>query len=1751
MNEEDVVAVDPRLDREQEGDPDDLIDVVVRLKAQGVLPEGLIVAAELGDVVTGQIRRGDIRRVHDSDEVESVKTSETLIPERRALAIGDVVTEGDDSGPTEADERRPRTDPATGRGSIVAVVDWWFDLPHAAFRREDGKTRVPAFWDQRATPGPGTRPSRYGYGRVLDRATIDRALAAPDPYTALAYRPWEGDPAGEGTHGTHVAGIAAGGRRVRPIGVAPEADLLLVHLVDRNGTERSSLGSSKSLLDAVDWIARTAGSTPWALDLSMGRYADAHLGRSLVERALDAVTTTAPGRFCAQSTGNYYRNRTHAAVLLDPGDERTVRWEIPVNDPTPNELEIWYSSHDSVVVELRAPDGRKVRVAPGQRGTLSDGSREFCRVAHRRNDPNTGLNNAICFLDTTAPAGTWVISLSGLDITDGRIHLWVERDSPAGQSHFHAGDAVVTTTTGSICNGFHTAAIGAYDAAATDRQIGRFSSVGRTVDGRRKPLIAAPGVNVLSAKSAPAGSTGTTDGTTRKSGTSMAAPHVAGMVALMYEAAGRPLTASEIRHLLVQTADPIADTTPDPERYGHGYLNMDRCLERTRQWVRDHPTPPRESEAPQEPHVEAPIIEAVAVPSADTVDTERIEDDPATLWRVTSADARLRHGPPDFALDGNRRCAQWDRVLVLETSGRYRRIGDAAGTSLGWTAAANLFPFLRDVPRLASAALAAGQPVAVPASGTARAVAQTYNRIGGIVTALATELGIEPAAVLAVWQVESGGRAYTAGRTVLRVENHLVYRRWGAQNRNTFDQHLQFGTHPPLSATDTFCGSKCDQPWRCHRSRQSPTDDLTCDHTSQQREQDVLALVTRLAGEEIALQCSSLGGPQILGSNHAQLGYASAVAMRDAFIADERWEVIGFFDFCRRDNRLISALHDRRWADFARIYNGPGQVQRYGQLVEDAYTHAAALLAAGGPAPASERWTLAAAEEAAEEAAEAFDIDACGEDAGPNDEVLAAIADELADPAGWFRDAVAGADSVENFVVVGRPGEPLDEPLVTGDVVLRNAPGQPVPSSVAVVASPHVWTEAELREQEVNAIVQPGDHVEAFVPGNGHGSRLVPLRVRTPEGLVPSDVVALRPLEAPDLGAMVRLETEGTADESLAIPVPTTPWPASPTLLRATEREHAVAANAQRHPAQSQLEPATIRARVDQYIDLAAVTQRLTAAGVDPAAGMGGIDNALCEALHQFQLSTVVRGADGIAGPQTLDDLGLVDHRLRTAPGAQGNVDRVLEHRATAVQQAGGGATAANWWRGIAHGSFLGHPIRGGVHRILMRRLRRAERALLGVPRFSQKTPVQLGVACGIGGSDDPSGWRPSQTATHMHAFGLAIDVAPFANPYVGGNADAAISNVAFSHAMQRAALLISNERLPESFSSFLGRLGATADLDTAGIHRILSARDADLRAYLALAHDDAALRARLVGPDGALRRELAEPGETIDQAVVRWHGLITTDAANLALPGSNFSPGRDPRNGFLNLPVELVVALRDGACLAWGAVDFGPRASGDMMHFDTRVDGVGRILIQSTPHSRGGWAPTTAVHSNHPCARAAAASEAELIEITTETAVDDRLATIANCPIDAYAYDPTGTVCSGGPAAGTLALRRILREQFGQRHTEIYNCRPVRGGTSLSLHAEGRAVDFYVNAAQEDELALGNRIVQWLLASDAAGNPHANARRLGVQELIWNHQMWTAGRRSDEGMRPYSGVDPHTTHLHIGQNRLGSTMGTTYWIGC
>ena len=84
------------------------------------------------------------------------------------------------------------------------------------------------------------------------------------------------------------------------------------------------------------------------------------------------------------------------------------------------------------------------------------------------------------------------------------------------------------------------------------------------------------------------------------------------------------------------------------------------------------------------------------------------------------------------------------------------------------------------------------------------------------------------------------------------------------------------------------------------------------------------------------------------------------------------------------------------------------------------------------------------------------------------------------------------------------------------------------------------------------------------------------------------------------------------------------------------------------------------------------------------------------------------------------------------------------------------------------------------------------------------------------------------------------------------------------------------------------------------------------------------------------------------------------------------FGSGRTPEAGFMNLERALVCALRDHGCLAWGAIDLGSNASGDMMHFDCRATGIGWKLSLERQRTAG---------ANHPCVKSTVASEAEELE--------------------------------------------------------------------------------------------------------------------------------------------------------------------------
>ena len=611
------------------GSADDEVGVIIRMAPQREPPAIVRVVARFDDIFTARIHRGDILVVRQDPGVISVKASTAVAPP--ALLAGEDGPGGERGEPAESTPVEPVNRarlpviPETGRGVVVGICDWGFDFTHPNLRNEDGTTRLLCLWDQRGFGDPRA-PAPYNYGRLLSREAINAALSSPDPIAALDYDPSSADPTDTGAHGTHVADILAGNRREpgSEVGLATEADFVFVHLATPQLGELGNLGDSVGLLEGLDFCRRQAAGRPCVLHLSAGKTGGEKRGLSPLERAVDTMLKD-PGVVLVQSVGNYAASAMHTHARVGPDQRHVINWIIPLRDPTANELELWYSGEDVFDMTLISPTGREFTVPLDHRLKLEGDGSTWGNFYHRLHEPNSGLNHVAIYLYPTAPAGMWRIVLHGRDIVDGRVQAWIERDPQRRyQSHFLASQASARYTTNTICNCFRAIAVGAYDATRRDRPATAFSSRGPTADGRQKPEVTAPGYMVRAARSRPRdGWKGNESKLTVKSGTSMAAPWVSGTVALMMQAAGRPLTVFEIRRALIGSVDPH----PGPAgrtstKLGYGYLNPAAAVAAARKLATT--TPPNLSAVPAGSEAEelgwAPIaIEDVAV--AEEVET--------------------------------------------------------------------------------------------------------------------------------------------------------------------------------------------------------------------------------------------------------------------------------------------------------------------------------------------------------------------------------------------------------------------------------------------------------------------------------------------------------------------------------------------------------------------------------------------------------------------------------------------------------------------------------------------------------------------------------------------------------------------------------------------------------------------------------------------------------------------------------------------------------------------------------------------------------------------------------------------------------------------------------------------------------------------------------------------------------------------------------------------------------------------------
>lgn len=545
----------------------DDVDAFTKLSGVRVSPNSLQ-DSDATWLVTARIPLDKIEEIRQKKFVRSLKASQRVRPclERTLAEIGDNSTALMTGALADG-----------GKGVIVGIIDFGMDFAHKNFLDETGHSRVLAIWDQTAKQNPAS-PSEYGYdyGTLYTQDEINSALKQPDPYKALGYGPSPDDLLQTGAHGTYVADVAAGNGNASVDsvgkGVSPNADIVFVEAstkcvnAEDAGVVGSSFGDSVQLAEAIKFIFAFAEERkqPCVINLSMGTNGGPHDGTTLVEKWIDCLVSQAPNRAVVIAAANMFGKKLHATGRVSSEKPVELKWQIFPNDSTSNEMEIWYSKDDRFDVEVIRP-GDSVPIAGARFGEV----REFgfwehstVVVANRWNDSCNGDNTINIFLDHELSPGTWTIRLIAASVKDGEFHAWIERDE-TGPSQFKtpgAGDSYQiddAATLGSIACGEKSIVVGSYDAHKAGEPLSANSSSGRTRDHRKKPELSAPGEHVLAAYS------GTRVRRNTLSGTSMSAPAVAGVVALMLaEAQSRSLSlsADEVRNILIRTArkDPPA-----------------------------------------------------------------------------------------------------------------------------------------------------------------------------------------------------------------------------------------------------------------------------------------------------------------------------------------------------------------------------------------------------------------------------------------------------------------------------------------------------------------------------------------------------------------------------------------------------------------------------------------------------------------------------------------------------------------------------------------------------------------------------------------------------------------------------------------------------------------------------------------------------------------------------------------------------------------------------------------------------------------------------------------------------------------------------------------------------------------------------------------------------------------------------------------------------------------------------------------
>ena len=343
-------------------------------------------------------------------------------------------------------------------------------------------------------------------------------------------------------------------------------------------TEEKKLNTETDILRYLNDLADSLG-LPLIMCITVGSSMGGHTSTLPLPFLIDGYSIRA-NRISVVGGGNEGDKRHHYYnVIEDEEDTKTVELRVGENVQGFS-MELWTDIPNILSISIISPSGENTSRIPLRVGASAelDFLFERTKVSVDYRILVERSNSELIFFRFAAPApGIWKIVVEPLSVNDGQFHMWLPlTEFLSGEVFFLESDPYYTLT--NPANTDSPVVVSYYDG--NSGAVAQASGRGYTRTQRRRPDIAAPGINVLGAL--PGGRFST------RSGSCAAAAVTAGAVALMlewlvYVQEVPGVDSYQVKSLLILGAvRPKSMEYPNRE-WGYGQLNLYNTFETMRQ----------------------------------------------------------------------------------------------------------------------------------------------------------------------------------------------------------------------------------------------------------------------------------------------------------------------------------------------------------------------------------------------------------------------------------------------------------------------------------------------------------------------------------------------------------------------------------------------------------------------------------------------------------------------------------------------------------------------------------------------------------------------------------------------------------------------------------------------------------------------------------------------------------------------------------------------------------------------------------------------------------------------------------------------------------------------------------------------------------------------------------------------------------------------------------------------------------------